>query len=200
MPNVITVDYIADWAARLTSRLYTQFRGKVTWEGFVELLADQAQDLEDSAQTLFGVYDIDNSDGVQLDTIGRIVGQARVAATDALYRIYLKARILANKSTGTSEEVYAVFRRLLGEDIGLKITFSPIKAFVLTVLSPITATEGFIGVDFLGDSKESGAGAILEWQQAADASMMTLDTSSTGLGLDDGSGTVGGELANAIAA
>src|SRR5262249_50537515 len=130
---MITVDYISDWASRLRTRLYTQFRNKTTWNAWIDnVLAPQFQDLEDAAQTLLGIVDIDNSQGAQLDVLGRIVGRQRNGDDDPTYRLHLKATIAANKSSGDPESLYTVFHALLG-DIGFVITTSYIgvKAFVL---------------------------------------------------------------------
>lgn len=176
MASPIKIDYVADWTARLRSRLYTQFRGLHTWELWIGLLARQFQDLEDSGQTLFGVYDIDNSSGVQLDAIGLIVGQARNGLDDATYRLYLKARIVANRSTGSPEEIYAVFRALLGL-IGFVITTDVlgIKAFKVRIKSAITRAQALAALDFLRDSKEAAARAILHWQETDDTNLFRFD-------------------------
>jgi hypothetical protein len=164
----ITIDYVADWAARLRSRLYTQFRNKVTWEKWItEVLAPQFQDLEDSGQSLLGLNDIDASEGAQLDIIGRKVGQLRASLDDATYRTVLRARVAANSSSGGAEEIYGVLRALLGQSIGLVLTFSPIKSFTLRVRSAITATQVTHALSFLRDSKEATTRAILEWKEQA---------------------------------
>lgn len=185
MSTPITLDYVADWTARLRSRLYTQFRGKITWEKWVVFLGQQFQDLEDATQTLFGFFDIDNVSGVQLDLIGRLVGQQRNGVDDATYRSYLKARIVANRSTGTPEDLYRVFRALYGSTIGLVVTTSDIgvKAFSIRVRGVITHAQAMVGRVFLRDSKEAGARALLEWQEDVDANLFRFDS---GPGFDAG--------------
>lgn len=178
------IDYIDDWEKRLLGRLYVQFRDKETWQLWVTgIIAPQVQDLEDAAQTLLSVMDIDESEGAQLDRIGRIVGQPRNGVSDALYRIYLKARIRANQSTGASEDIYAVFRALFGTSAGLTLTTGWLKEFTLRVAIVLTRAEALVGVGFLRDSKESGARGIIEWQESATSLLFTLDS---GPGLDVG--------------
>lgn len=162
------IDYVSDWSSRLSSRLYTQFRGKVTWGQWVGLLSGLAQDWEDAAQTLLTILDIGASVGVQLDTIGRLIGQPRFGVSDPTYRLYLYARVLANRSTGTAEEIYAVLATLLG---GAATQYIPgfVKQFAIRVLTPITRVQSFAAGYFLAIAKESGARAILEWQEQADA-------------------------------
>jgi hypothetical protein len=201
----ITIDFIDDWITRLRGRVYAQWIDSVSWGRWVEMLGRAAQDWENAAQTLFTVLDIDNSVGPQLATIGRIIGQVDPGLGDATYRVFLKARIQANRSTGGGEDIYKVFRALYGETIGLILTTSPIKTLTLRVKGQITATQGSYGMDFLRDSKEVGARAILEWQEFADDSMLIFsdpaDTSNgPTLGLADIGETFGGRLASALQA
>lgn len=145
------------------------------------MIARQAQDLEDSAQAILTITNIDGSIGAQLDNLGRFVGQARVGLDDATYRQYLRARILANKSSGTSEALYRVFTALLG--LPLRLVNAPVKTFLLHVNGAITRAQAMAALDFLIDSKEAGAHGILVWQETPTAALFTLDS---GPGLDVG--------------
>lgn len=177
----ITVDYISDWTTRLQTRLYTQWRHAVTWNQWCDILGGLSQDWEDAAQSLFSLLSIEDSVGQQLDVIGRIVGQARVGLADSIYRIYLRARIAANRSTGVPEDIYTVFRLLY--NLPMRLTNSPIREFMLRIIGAITPQEASLGVDFLTDSKETGARAVMVWQEVASSSLFTLDI---GPGLGDG--------------
>lgn len=175
MADPITIGYISDWPARLRTRLYTQFRDKATWLLWIdEVLGPQLQDLEDSLQSLAGLLDIDNSVGVQLDNIGRIVGQLRFGLDDATYRIYLKARIRANLSTGTPEDLYSVFLALLGAGASMVYRPGRNKNFYLEINTPITDAQAEAGLSFLRAAKEAAARAILEWQEFEDDLMFVF--------------------------
>lgn len=179
----ITVDYVSDWAVRLKTRLYTQFRNAVTWQEFCDLLGAASDDIELAAQSLFSLPDIDDSSGAQLDLIGRIIGQPRIGSDDATYRIYLKARVLANKSCGTSEDIYGILRALYGESSGFLVRYSGTKTFEAIIETAIDRSDAFIGLSFLRDSKESGARGLLRWQESADSAVFTFDS---GPGFDVG--------------
>lgn len=187
MASPITVDYVSDWAARLRSRLYTQFRNKVTWSKWVTLLARQAQDLEDAAQSLFGMYDIDNSSGVQLDVIGRIVGQSRNSLDDVTYRLFLRARIATNLSDGDPESIYQVFVALYGGTVSMVITTGMVgpKEYSLRIKTVLTRTQALAGVPFLGDATEAGTRPLLEWQESATGALFVYD-GTTAQGYDAG--------------
>lgn len=170
------VDYVTDWASRLRARIYTQWRYSTTMNQWVdEIFGPQAQDLEDAGQSLFSIVSIDDSEGVNLDVLGRIIGQPRTVDSDVTYRTYLKARVLTNKSDGAPEAIYKVLRALLGDDIGLVYVGGGPKQFVIRVVSPITAEQARSAVDFLGDAKEAGARGILEWQESETDALFMFD-------------------------
>lgn len=161
------IDYVDDWYRRLKGRLYEQNKGKVKIDKWVRLVAAQFQDLEDAAQSLLTIVNIDDSVGAQLDNLGRIVGQPRAVNEDAGYRLYLKACIAANRSNGTAEDLYRVFRALFGA-LGYVIRNGGNKSFALTVLAPLTMAQRLAAISFLRDAKEAGARAILEFVTVGD--------------------------------
>jgi hypothetical protein len=163
----MSIDYIDNWYSRLKGRLYEQFKGLPKWDGLVRAIARQAQDWEDAAQAVLTTISIDDSAGTQLDNLGRLIGQPRVGLDDAAYRLYIKARIIANKSNGTAENIYRVFRALFS-DVRFRYVYGGTKSFVMRVLSVLTPDQVVAARDFLRDSKEAGARAILEWQPVGD--------------------------------
>lgn len=188
MSDPVLIDYESDWETRLLGKLFTQFRDAESWQLWVtDVIAPQIQDLERAFQSILTILDIDNSEGAQLDTIGRIVGQPRSGLADATYRTYLRARIQANRSDGSSEELYDVFKALYGSTIGMIATTSDIgvKAFALRIKGAITAAQASAGVDFLRDAKETAARGILEWQESDD-SLMFCFSGGSGLGFNQG--------------
>lgn len=185
----ISVDYVPSWADRLRTRLFTEFRNKTTWNAWIDsVLAPQFDALESSAQSLFSALDIDNSSGTELDVIGRVVGQTRLAADDPTYRLYLRARIVANQSSGTPENIYSVFAALYGIAARFIATTAQMgdKAFTLTVLTVLTRTQALVGVGFLTDSKEGGARGVLEWQENPSSALFTFDSTNAAQGFDAG--------------
>lgn len=180
------LDYIESWATRLANRLYFQWRYAVSQNAWVTFLAAQAQDMEDAGQSLFSLPSIDDQEGANLDTIGDLIGQPRTVTDDATYRTYIKARIQANRSKGTAEELYEILRGLLGESIGLIYVGGGIKQFVIRVIGPITATQARAAVDFVGRGKEAGARGILEWQESATAALLILNSTTTAQCLNNG--------------
>jgi hypothetical protein len=193
MSDPIKIDEVVDWIKRLRGKLFTRFRNKVTWEKWVQLLGRQFQDLEEATQSILLLMDIDNCPGRNLDLVGRIVGQPRLGNDDDTYRLYLKARIAANKSTGSPEDIYDVFTVMLGATRRYRLARGEVKQFSLYVeykalealgSEAITRSQALVARYFLGVAKDAGDRAIVVWQEAADAEMFAFDTG--GLGYEQG--------------
>lgn len=167
----ITVDYISDWKGRLRSKLYEQFGSLPNMIAMSDLFARQFQDLENSGQTLFSITSIDDSEGVNLDVIGRIIDQLRLGVDDATYRLFLKAKVRANKSSGTPEEIYSVFRALLGNAISMIYIPGNDAGFELQIRDPISALFASVAAQLLGIAKMAGVKGNLDWQETTDDQM-----------------------------
>jgi hypothetical protein len=175
-----TIDPITDWQTRLRDRLASQFRDKPNLLAWVDAYAAQIQELETSGQLLLTITSIDDSEGSQLDVIGGIVGQGRAGETDVVYRLYLKARIRTNRSSGTPEEIYAVLRAMMPTN-SFSIVNSGTATLVATIEEAIDALTAAVALDFLLDAKDAGVRAILEWQPDEDEDMFCF-AGGTGLG------------------
>lgn len=163
----MSVDYVSDWRTRLRSRMYEQFKGLSKITAWIDAIAVQAQALEDASQAVLTIIDIDASVGAQLDNLGRLIGQPRGGVNDVTYRLYLRARLAARRSKGTSEDLYTVFRALFG-DLGYVIRNGGNKSFALSVLTVLSATQLTVALTFLKLAKEAGARAVLEWPPVGD--------------------------------
>lgn len=209
----MSLDWITDWQTRLRSRLAEQFKDKPKLVAVVDAFAEQVQALEDSGQALALLGSIDpvtddTNDprywigrGAQLEVIGRRVGQQHTGEPDAIYRLRLRARIRANRSSGTAEDLYAVFVALFGGAGAAKIARSQPATLIFQVvamgLDPLSAG---VLLDFLRDAKDAGVKLILEWSPVADAGMFTM-AGAGGLGFGDSSDpTIGGAFAGAARA
>lgn len=184
------IDHVADWVARLRTRLYTQFREKPKiWQIVSTTLAPQFQELEDAFQQLTTLRSIELSEGAQLDVLGRIVGQVRGAApTDADYRMMLRARILANRSNGTVPELLAVLRAALDQAGQRVLEVDPVLAFQIAIVGLALNPGGTPGddgwkvtalLDLLGDARAGGVRGVLEWQPEEDAATFYTHLATT---------------------
>lgn len=203
-----------DWTARARSRLYQQFRDKPKLLAVVDAYAAQLQALEDTGQALSLILSIDPitddpesplygiGRGAQLQRVGRIVGQHYTGEAEDLYRLRLRARIRANKSSGTPEELYAVYQALMAGAGHAQIEPSPPAGLVFHANDALTDPEAALLLTFLVDAKVAGVRLWLEWQttDAAHAFAFASDD-YPGLGFgDDADPTVGGMLSGAAEA
>lgn len=175
----MSIDYVSDWVARIRTHLYTQFGDLPNLDAVAALLGRQFQDLEDALQGILTITSIEDSSGVQLDVIGKILGQTRGSLSDSVYRAYLRARILVNKSDGTSGDLYDVVNAMTQNENHLRVTNSPIRAFALRIYGPISIDLANAIVLFIGRAKEAAAAGNVEWQEAPDSDVFTFQVGTT---------------------
>ena len=140
--------------------------------------------------------------GVQLDVIGRIVGQARLGADDPTYRLYLKGRIAALRSNGVPEAVYRVFRGLEGGAALVVYWWGGVCQAVYTWSDVITHPCSDVALTLIRMATLGGVKVWLEWQESATAACITFDDDSDhsdGLGFCSDDELDGGVLADAAA-
>ena len=89
------------------NRLPNQHRLPKT-EAVVRAIVGPTQDLETALLQLLTERAIDTAVGVQMDVIGRIVGELRRGLNDDTYRFRLKTRVLINRSEGTREQLIQI--------------------------------------------------------------------------------------------
>lgn len=79
-------------------------------------LIEGKQAIENAFQQLLVGRTLDAAEGVQLDIIGKIVGQPRGGLDDELYRRILRARIAANFSDGNVPDMLRVVKLVINDD------------------------------------------------------------------------------------
>ena len=99
---------IIDHADQGIAKFLEQFKDKANLEALARSYLNRIQELENAIWEVINIRGIEESEGVGLDAIGRIVGRPRLALVDADYRIALRAQIRINRSSGTPEDMLAV--------------------------------------------------------------------------------------------
>lgn len=180
--------HILDHAARAVARLKEQFKSKEGVESLLNSLAEPAQGVEDALWQLYTERSIDVAVGVQLDALGAIVGQERGGMTDDDYRRHVRARIAANRSSGTVEDVIRVLVLVVNdEDAVIEIDPQPPAAYVARVNGvAVDPTVAAIASDFLYDATSAGVRPILEYSENEPADTFTFDVGTSGTELDAG--------------
>lgn len=84
---------------------------------FLAALLRQVQKAEDALKALMLSRFIGFAVGVQLDALGRLVGEDRLGRLDDdVYRKAIRLRILVNGSSGRPEDIIKITRAWLGDD------------------------------------------------------------------------------------
>lgn len=103
----------------LVARLAKQFRQTTTLPGLVRAFATEALELRNAIEGLAVTRDLANLTGAGLDALGEVLGRAREGRSDAEYKLWLAATILANRSDGTPEQLLAIARGLGATSVSL---------------------------------------------------------------------------------
>lgn len=170
------LDGSADAAEAETNRLAQYIKGKPNMEAILDALRVQAVELSAALTDLRFDRLIDTAVGEQLDVLGEIVGAARESDTDTPYRLRIKAQVLVNRSSGTPEEIYAIFALIKPTAATMEIEDWFPAAFVLRLYdAAITDAEAARFGRIFRASRAGGVGGLFHWSPAAAADTFTLD-------------------------
>ncbi len=167
------------------ARLLEQFKDNPEMQAMIVSWVRQIQDFETVAFQVIQGRGIDSGVGDQLDGIGQIVGQERAGASDAIYRLRLKARVLLNRSSGTVPQILEIFELLVPDATGLELREYFPKSFRLEVEGAVddaTATEL---ENILQEARAGGTHAALITSSTAKINTFTFG----GVGATQGFGT-----------
>lgn len=202
-----------EWPARMRALVYEQFKNSnwaIPLANAIGVHRGQLQLVFEAVMLLWSIDPVTADDdfgnpaygvgrGVQLDRIGKLVNQARGGASDAEYRPILRARIRANKSNGTPDDVINVFLAMFAGEGSPEFTPGWVAQFTLrlvgVIMDPLVVTAA---VGLLTSSTQAGTRAVLEWSTVDDSEMLICDSTVAGQSVGDADDpTVGGALAGA---
>lgn len=153
---------ITDHADQGVFKFLEQFKDKPSLEALARSYLNRIQELEDAIWEVLLIRGIDLSEGVNLDSIGVIVGRPRLGLGDSDYRIALRAQIRINRSSGTPEDMIAVTG--LSIPAGQSFTFA--EAYPATVVIEVLGQSIFnmlVLLDNLIRTKAGGVRLLLEY-------------------------------------
>lgn len=175
------------------ARLPIQFRGKPKLEAWLCTLATPAQEIEDTLVDLLG-RSIDTSVGYILDTIGKIVGQARNGLSDDDYRPYLRARIATNRSGGTTENLIRIARLVVNVfDTTMQVVIQNWGAGALIALiDKLVLTDALrvAALAFLQQGASDGVRVIFQNVTVTPSQTFTTALSAVTTGVTAGTGVI----------
>jgi hypothetical protein len=146
------------------------------------------QDVENALMQCLNDRTIDNSTGINLDVIGKLVGEPRgTYPDDATYRLAIRARIQANRSSGNVETLIKIARLIVNDDAMHIAMENHGQATLLMRLEDIFfATSGIpdLLLRFVKDAQAGGVRADIQYGATVPAGWFRWDTTS--LGWDQG--------------
>jgi len=153
------------------------------------------QSVEDVAWQLYtergleAIEDGGPAEGVQLDTIGKIVGQERLAAfvADVDYRVALRLRIAANRSNGYWSELFNLF-----ELSGITEPVGAVEFYPATIHTEATGYPSLAWAEavwfIMRDAKPAGVRWDWLWSDESETDVFTYseDLAATSTDVDRG--------------
>lgn len=158
----MTVEYFADHATRGPERIIKRYRTPRTSALLASWLAE-VQVLEDVYWDLLVERSIDTAVGAQLDVLGAVVGQDREGRNDGTYRVWIAARALVSRSSGTAPQIIAIVKRLIGGAPVRVIDYYP-ASFVVDIGPTAAPQVGAAIAQLVREAKAAGVGFQMLWQ------------------------------------
>lgn len=105
------------------ARVVEQFKTSPRLNALLSLFAERDQLVDDQFWELYTERWVDTATGVQLDALGGIVGQEREGRDDATFRLWISARVVANRSNGHPDDTLRILELIsAGADYSLEET------------------------------------------------------------------------------
>jgi hypothetical protein len=177
-----TPTHILDHADQAAARLLQQYREGVSVPALVRALSSGYQQIEDVLWDIRLRRAVSAAEGQQLDVLGRIVGQPRDGRTDAVFGIWILARVRLNKGSGRPEDILQVFAAITQGTTRLDLEEQYPAGFVLRIGANPNVPSAELAT-LLKTARAGGVQAIIEAPNAIPSQTFTLDI---GPGLDVG--------------
>lgn len=164
---------IEDHSGDALKRLIDQWSASPRYQDLIRSIVDPCQAIEDNLIALLNLRSVETATGQQLDNLGEIVGQPRDGRTDEEYRLWIHARILANRSTGTPDDSIEIMKLIASEATTTLIEYYPaaysVQAYGLTddphTVAEILQAVKPAGVHFWFESSSVVIGATFQMNE-----------------------------------
>ena len=98
---------ISNHRQQALERLLEQYKDRPKLKGLLSGLVNPLQEIEEQLTRLESERWLDEAEGIQLDQMGKIVGELRNNRGDEEYRLAIYTRIFLNRGGGTPEDIIA---------------------------------------------------------------------------------------------
>jgi hypothetical protein len=130
---------------------------------YISAIVAPFQAMEDTLQQML-LSNIYTATGAAQDMIGRIVGQPRNGQNNDDYRLYQLARVAANRSKGTIEDLILVAKLLVNDPAAVIVVDVQGAAAVVVRVQGVIVSDSLANtiLDFLSQTVSAGIHLILE--------------------------------------
>ena len=164
----------------------------------------QVQLLEDSAWDVYIGTMLPAASGDALDMIGELVGEARKGRDDALYRLWIAARVRLSTSSGRPRDIYAIIRAVVPASMPISLSEYFPGDFMIDLLGAVDGQMALEIATILHESNAAGVRVEVLLALSPPGETFTLtDTSAAPdidpmRGLADTAQTSGGKLVGVL--
>jgi|TARA_A100001518_G_C1227286_1_gene80682 hypothetical protein len=134
------VDISKDQTSQIEKILY-RFKDSKNITDLMVSLLQEVSILEDTFSSLYNNRNIGDAVGVQLDQIGKIVGEARIGRDDDSYRVAISVRTIINKSSGTISDIEEILTEVESPYFIQIFMHEPASIYIYIKTPEIPATE-----------------------------------------------------------
>jgi hypothetical protein len=124
----------------------------------------EVQELEDALWSLYLGTMVDGAIGASLDDIGALVGQAREGRADAIYRIWIRARVLGLRSSGRPGELTRIAHAVLPPTLRVELVEEYPAALSIRLHGVIDHALGAALSELLQLAKAQGVRLVVTYQ------------------------------------
>jgi hypothetical protein len=191
------------------SHLIDFFRSGPRNQAELAAYLDQAQEIEDMLWVLKSAFDVDTAVGVQLNYIGKKVGEPRLGRDDEQYRSAIRVRVMVNNSDGRAEQMIEIANAMFPEET-YTMSVNLDEAYPRTITVYLEGDPGAVTLTsvarLLRLAKPAGSqlgvvlglddsdGSAARWASADEVDLVT----GWGLDTDDSHTATGGDWASVL--
>ncbi len=181
------ISYTPDHAERAVAEMLSQDRRKPRLVAAVRARSKATQTKEDLYFDLLLSNNVDDATGDLLDRWGRFVLEPRGGLEDEAYRGFVRARIAANLSGGTIDELLSIFASITAPSVVANVELYP-AGFSLTA----------VRADPLDDDLRARVRVFMHEIKPGGVGMTMIESTTVAFTYDIGPGFDAGELSRIL--
>lgn len=170
------IDEITDHLTVALERAPGTLQEKTNWTNLLTAIINQLQEVETAAHDVLTETTLDNAADDALDQVGKVVGQDRLGLSDAVFRAYCRARIIANQSKTTWEELISICELVINNPsttiLGAYANYKTFRVFLGGDVLDYQTEQ--VLIDLLNIAKAAGERVILWSNRITEGGELTL--------------------------